>query len=365
MEHVKFMTRKRVLRQLMQSVILVVVAWGIIQSGRKASEQLHEQRQTLMAQAERVELEAANETDSDRKQLKLAEAEALRFAVEHFWYASPKLLLLAGLVYMFGMWPAYWYWRQCLLAMDQHVPSLATHWAYFFGNLGKYFPGKAMVIILRLAALSPFGVKKIVTTVTIFMETLTMMAVGGACAGICLLLLNLDWRLTAISVGLLVSTMVPTLPPVLRWLIPRLQPGVPAATLNEWTGRIHFRLIAKGWLALTATWFLFGLSLQLVLLSLAVSHGSQVTWQVSWLSCLGACSLAVVLGFVSLVPGGAGVRELVLSTILAPVFGPTAALCGAIWLRIVWLVAELAIVGLLAAMKLVSVPPAAKASSIE
>lgn len=51
--------------------------------------------------------------------------------------------------------------------------------------------------------------------------------------------------------------------------------------------------------------------------------------------------MAVVLGFVSFLPGGAGVREVVLSTMLAPIVGPVAALAAAVWLRIVWLVTEL------------------------
>jgi glycosyltransferase 2 family protein len=60
-----------------------------------------------------------------------------------------------------------------------------------------------------------------------------------------------------------------------------------------------------------------------------------------WLSVFAACGLSIVIGFVSLVPGGAGVRELVLTMILSPIVGPTAALCCAIWLRITWLVTEL------------------------
>jgi uncharacterized membrane protein YbhN (UPF0104 family) len=59
------------------------------------------------------------------------------------------------------------------------------------------------------------------------------------------------------------------------------------------------------------------------------------------LSSIGACAMAVVLGFVSFLPGGAGVREVVLSTMLTPIVGPVAAVAAAVWLRIVWLAAEL------------------------
>ncbi len=62
-----------------------------------------------------------------------------------------------------------------------------------------------------------------------------------------------------------------------------------------------------------------------------------------WLSVFGACAIGVVAGFLSMVPGGAGAREISLSLALSPVVGPTAALAGAVWLRIVWVATELAL----------------------
>ena len=228
---------------------------------------------------------------------------------------------------------------------------LATTWAYFYGGLGKYFPGKAMVIVLRLGALKAYDFKKMATAITIFMETLTMMAVGGALAAICLIVLNLDWRLTLLAVGLLLAMFLPTLPPILRMIIAKLQRGVSAETLREWTSRIHFGLVFRGWIAMFFAWLLFGLSLLCILRGLPIAESLETDWLRLMLSSLGACALAVVLGFVSLLPGGAGVREVVLSTILAPVVGPAAAFCAAIWLRITWLATELAVVAILAAVR--------------
>ena len=208
-----------------------------------------------------------------------------------------------------------------------------------------------MVIVLRLGALKGYDFKKMATAITIFMETLTMMAVGGALAAICLILLNIDWKLTLLAVGLLLAMLLPTLPLVLRLIIAKLQRGVSAETIREWTSRIHFGLVLKGWLAMTVTWLLFGLSLLCILRGLPISEAMETDWLRLLLSSLGACALAVVLGFVSLLPGGAGVREVVLSTILAPVVGPTAALCAAIWLRITWLVTELAVVAIVATLR--------------
>ena len=345
------MSPKRIFRLTAQALVLLIVVFGIVHSGRKAALQLASQRTELAEKASLTEAASLSAIDPIEREQLHSEAVRLRNAVDRFWQVSPLLLVASALCYAIGMLPANWYWRQCLLAMDQRAPFFATSWAYFYGGLGKYFPGKAMVIVLRLDALKDYDFKKMVTAITIFMETLTMMAVGGALAAVCLILLNLDWRLTLLSIGLLFAMFLPTLPPILRTIIAKLQRGVSAETLREWTNRIHFGLVLKGWVAMVFTWLLFGLSLLCILRGLPIAESLETDWSRLMLSSLGACALAVVLGFVSLLPGGAGVREVVLSTILAPIVGPAAALCAAIWLRITWLATELAVVAVLAVIR--------------
>lgn len=60
-----------------------------------------------------------------------------------------------------------------------------------------------------------------------------------------------------------------------------------------------------------------------------------------------AITLATVAGFLSFVPGGAVVREAVLTELMVPHLGDAVALLSAILLRLVWLVAELVISGIL------------------
>jgi glycosyltransferase 2 family protein len=344
-------TNKRWIKGFLQILVLTLVVWGISDSLRKSAAQLASQRDILQQQATQLRAEAREIEDAADAVLLLQAASELEKSAAEFWQAQPVGLVLAGLIYAAGMLPGSLFWRQCLAALHQPTHLLTTLWAYFYGNLGKYFPGKAMVIILRLAALERLGIKKTAVSITIFMETLTMMSVGGAIAAICLILLNIDWRLTLLSVGLLIATFLPTFPPLLRFLLPKLQRGVDPLVLHQWASRIHVGLFARGWLQLSVTWFAFGVSLLLVLRSLKVADYDETNAWILILSSLGACALAVVLGFVSLIPGGAGVREVVLSLVLTPVVGPVAALCGSIWLRIVWLATELIIVGLLFVVK--------------
>ena len=346
--------RKRWIKWLFQAAILAVVGWGVVSSVRKSAAQLAAQRSQLIDEAEQLKQRAVAAEFSGfplQAQALRAEADAAEHGSRRFWQADPLGLLAAGLLYGLGMLPGSLFWRQCLRALDQPTHLLTILWAYFYGNLGKYFPGKAMVIVLRLTALEPLGIKKMATSITIFMETLTMMSVGGAMAGLCMIALNIDWRLTLLSIGLLVATFIPTFPPILRWLLPKLQRGVDPEQLKAWSDRIQGKLFIRGWLLLSLTWIAFGLSLLVVLRSLPIADLSHTTPLALLLSCCGACALAVVLGFVSLLPGGAGVREAVLSIVLTPVVGPVAALCGAVWLRVVWLATELLMVGLLFAVR--------------
>lgn len=336
--------KKSGIRQVLQILVLGLVAWGIYQSVRSAGTELASVRENVKSRADQLRLQASEAVDLAEKQRLFAEADQADRAVVGYWKASPSGLLFAGLLYAIGMVPASLYWKRCLVALGQKTDLLETLWAYFYGNLGKYFPGKAMVLVLRIGALNKFGVHKTATGLTIFMETLTLMSVGGAIAALCLVVLNIDWRLTILALGLLSVTFLPTCPPVLRWLLPKLK-GVDEAELSIWTGQTNWSLAFAGWLSLTITWVFFGLSLFVVLQSTSISETTDTGLLQLMLSAQGACALAVVLGFVSLIPGGAGVREVVLSMILTPVVGPIAALSGAIWMRIVWLATELITAG--------------------
>ena len=65
----------------------------------------------------------------------------------------PAWLVVSGVAYVLGMAPMGWFWHRTLAALGYQPPLSATMRAYYFGQLGKYVPGKAMVIILRVAAM--------------------------------------------------------------------------------------------------------------------------------------------------------------------------------------------------------------------
>ena len=90
-----------------------------------------------------------------------------------------------------------------------------------------------------------------------------------------------------------------------------------------------------GWSILSLGWILLAASLATLLLALqgpaqTLSIGSPSLWAAS----MAAISLSMVAGFLSLLPGGAGVRELVVSLILQPLVGPVTALLAALGIRV-------------------------------
>ncbi|MBX3422791.1 MAG: flippase-like domain-containing protein [Pirellulaceae bacterium] len=350
---------RNVTKLLAHACVWLVVVWGVVRSVQNSTNQLQAQQVELDERADRLEQEAteleasaaagteaeSSSAASQQATLLRHQAAKVRTEARDFWKADWRYLALSGLAYAVGMLFAAGYWLVCLGALGQRVPWRQALWAYFYGGLGKYVPGKAMVIVVRLSVLTAHGVRQVATMLTIFMETLTMMAVGGAVAAGSLILLNLDWRFSLLAAGLLLSMLLPTSPPLLRYLLKRFQPGVAQETLEQWSSRLNIGLMFYGWLILGFAWLAFGLSLGCVLQGLPSTQVAGVGQVQFWLSVYGACALAVVLGFVSLVPGGAGVREVILSMVLAPVVGPTAALCCAVWLRVVWLITELVMVG--------------------
>jgi glycosyltransferase 2 family protein len=263
-------------------------------------------------------------------------------------------LIMAGLLYLSGSTPMAWFWWRTLAALGQRPSWPTTLYAYFFGHLGKYVPGKALVVVIRVGMLRRAISSVRLTMASVLLETLTLMAVGAALGAACSgFALHLDTRVTAMAIAAAIVAGLPTLPPVARRLAGKAaaeframacaQEKLPETEKAIRLG-ITLRLLASGWLAAMVCWALWGLSLWAVLHSI----GANIVDPIHDLPLMvAAVSLAVVGGFVSLLPGGLVVRDALLLELLSPSCGPASALLAAVLLRLVWLVSELCICGIL------------------
>lgn len=271
-------------------------------------------------------------------------------------------LVAAGLVYLIGWLPSVWFWRKMMASLGAHVGFADAARAYYCGHLGKYVPGKAIVLVIRAALLKDRGVRPSIAALTATYETLLMMGAGLAVAIAMIPWMGIPTALPALQkivdpnqsgaafvfpITVVVGCLLAI--PIISWLLSRISRIMIPAEMKEQgsagsvsTGSISMGQIAQGLAAFVVGWALLGLSLGLTIHSL----GSEpIAWE-NWPLWTGAAAAATVLGFVMVfVPGGIGVREGVLMELLQSQssIGQSQAVAAAIILRMVWLVAEIGI----------------------
>jgi uncharacterized membrane protein YbhN (UPF0104 family) len=260
---------------------------------------------------------------------------------------QPWWLVVAGVFYAIGLAPCWVFWHRTLRALDQRPMWRESLRAFWIGHLGKYVPGKALVVVLRAGIVRSERVDTTVAAASVFVETLTMMAVGAFVSAVILLCTTTHWLMALAGAGLMIASGVPTLPPVFRRIVHSLRISKANPDIDRALRGLDFRLMFSGWLTIAAGWVFLGLSLWATLQSMPTAAGD-------WYASLGelplltaSVGLAMVAGFLSLIPGGLGVRDWILMTLLAPTYGADVAVLSAVLLRIVWLVSELLISAIL------------------
>jgi uncharacterized membrane protein YbhN (UPF0104 family) len=269
---------------------------------------------------------------------------------------QPGWLVTAGALYLAGLSCSGWFYGRVVQASATPIGMAPAIRAYLISHLGKYVPGKAMVVVMRAGLSVPYGARAATAAIATFYETLVMMAAGGLVAALGFAVAGPSppvetslpgWGKLALPIyhvaGLLsfalsLAFLVIVLPPLFRRLsllfsmpFPKVGPeALPVLTSG---------LLARGLCWSTAAWILLGCSQLAVARALAsTSHGPDsallpvVTASVA---------LATVAGFVvAVLPGGLGVREGVLMVALGPSLGQDEAVVAALALRLVWVAAE-------------------------
>ena len=259
-----------------------------------------------------------------------AHGETLR--VEPAWIAAGGALYLAGLSAC-GM-----FYGQVLRASATPMGMAAAVRAYLISHLGKYVPGKAMVVVMRVGLSSPYGTRPATAAIATFYETLVMMAAGAIVATLGFAMGRpVPWDFIVPAAGLAVAFLLVVDP----WTFPRVSrlvtspiPGVGPEALP----RITRGLLGAGLLWSLACWVLLGLSQVAIIRAVAPAGVAPGLWPVVTAS----VALATVGGFVvPVLPGGLGVREWLLMTALGPALGHSdTAVIAALLLRLTWVVAE-------------------------
>lgn len=255
------------------------------------------------------------------------------------------LVILAVGSYGVGMLLPGVFWRGLLGDLGVKPRLLATLRAYSAGHLGKYVPGKAMVLILRAGLIRDAGVLPTVAVATVFVETLTLMAVGAVLAVILLLIWFPGQKLLIlVSLAMFFPVALPTIPAVMRLAVKVLRVTKFDPELVARTRELKLARYASGWCLMLVSWLFVGGSAYASLAALGFGGGDFAR---DYAACTAASCLAVVAGFLSFIPGGFVVREAVFVELFAPTFGEGAAVAGALGIRLLWLLSEVVISGIL------------------
>ena len=249
-------------------------------------------------------------------------------------------LVLAGLAYAAGTLPSWLFWHKTLWAMGQRPTRFEALRAFSIGHLGKYVPGKALVVVLRAGLVRGPRVDTTVAATAVFVETLTTMAVGAFVAAATMAVLYHDQpKLLLMALALMICVGGPTLPPLYRRLVPLLGVRKINPNIDQALAGLDYRLMAYGWLRIAPGWFLFGLSLWAALRAIPETTIVAITIE-EWPRITAYYAMAILAGFIVMVPGGLGVREYVVMQVLAPRYGIGAAVVSAVLVRLVSLLAE-------------------------
>jgi uncharacterized membrane protein YbhN (UPF0104 family) len=249
--------------------------------------------------------------------------------------ASALWLFLSALLYVVSWLPSVWFWRELMRALGGRPGFADAARAYYCGSLGKYVPGKAMVLVLRGSLMNGRGCAGRTAAITAADETLTMMGTGLL---IGLLLAPLpDWvpaRDQPLLVPLVVLAVLVALPLIARllaWAVIKMSPpdlveltrlpkfGSPsapngAAPVPSAESRLAIPtwLVGAGCAAFLVSWAIQGLSLGMTLCAV----DEPLRWH-DWPLWSGAMALSTALGFAVLfAPAGLGVREGILLGVL-------------------------------------------------
>jgi hypothetical protein len=237
--------------------------------------------------------------------------------------------------------------------------------AYLISHLGKYVPGKALVVVLRAGLVAPYGARPATAAFSTLYETLLMMASGGLLAAAIFglsgggpllrlpvpMLGEIDMPLALLSLALggpLFVLVMPRVFPKVSAIVRAPFPGVGPESLPSFSGR----LLAECLVWSVVGWFFCGMSQVAVVRGIGLGGPASAVGPADWPTVVASVALATLAGFVVAVfPGGLVVREGVLMAALGPLLGDREAVVAALALRLSWVAAEVVASGVAAPMR--------------
>ena len=277
-------------------------------------------------------------------------------------HVDARWLIPAAVMYLVGWMPSVWFWRAMLKRMHQRVGWYEAIRAHYVGQVGKYLPGKALVLVMRGSLLKEAGANPVFAGVTAAYETLMFMWSGAALAvalapaampaaywqQMPLVVQGLRQQVWLLPAIVLVATVGVT--PFSAWLFTFVgRKALPRDPNSAAPPPFTASLMVQGAFITSLGWLCHAVSLGCTLQAVSDRPFDLALFPI-WLA--SAC-VSTVGGFVILIaPGGLGVREWLLVEMLKDhaAIGLAQAVVAAGLLRLVWFASELVAAGVLYVM---------------
>jgi len=207
-------------------------------------------------------------------------------------------------------------WRWLAHKMGDRSPTLPLLASYTYSQMGKYFIGKVVLLLMRIERTQRFGMDPALCTLSTLLENALYMISGALVGMLAIVRITgevkaqyrpLLWPVTLVLVVLLITACAP---PVFYGLVNRLLRKIKKPEVER-RNRLGAATLALAVLAFTPCWFFGGL---------AMWGSCQCVHLVPLADCwwfAGAYALSVIIGMASLLPGGALIREAVLGAAAA------------------------------------------------
>jgi len=203
-------------------------------------------------------------------------------------------------------------WRWLAAKMGDRSPAVPVLGAYTFSQMGKYIPGKVWLLFMRIERAGRFGMSARVCTLATILENALYMISGGlvGMAAIVHLADHIDarfrpfiWPVTVVAIAAL---LVVCYPPVFYGMVNRIMRRL-KQTIVPPQEQLGVGTLAFAAIGFVPCWIFGGIALW---------ASTQAVHPIALADCWwfpGAFALSVIIGMGSFLPGGALVRESLLT----------------------------------------------------
>ena len=150
-------------------------------------------------------------------------------------------------VYLISMLLSAVFWQRVLIAFKQKPKFIDAVAAFFTSQLGKYVPGKAMVVVIRTDMIRGQHVNTKPAAASVFVETLTWLFTGAAIASVLLIIKFQEHPALQITAAVLtIAAGILTWPSVFQKIATKVSSIGKAKTNNVFTC-LNLKTMSQGW----------------------------------------------------------------------------------------------------------------------